>query len=82
MLILYYYESFIEENQHVQVSIYEDAYKFFSTSDSLKILKPLKTPGTHFIGSNIKSRGTDILEKEIIKFLSTSLNIDISFLLL
>ncbi|QYA26247.1 alpha/beta hydrolase [Gramella sp. MT6] len=69
VLTLYYHKNFIEEDQHVEVSIYEDAHKLFSTPDSLKSLVPLKTPGTHFIGSDIKSKDTRIVEKEILEFL-------------
>ena len=69
VLTLYYHKNFIEEDQHVEVSVYEDAHKLFSTPDSLKSLIPLKTPGTHFIGSDIKSKDTQIVEKEILDFL-------------
>ncbi len=69
VLTLYYHKNFIEEDQHVEVSVYEDAHKLFSTPDSLKSLIPLKTPGTHFIGSEIKSKDTQIVEKEILDFL-------------
>lgn len=69
VLTLYYHKNFMEEDEHVEVDIYEDVYKLFSTPDSLKKLVPLKTPGTHFIGSDIKSSDTEIVEKEIIEFL-------------
>lgn len=72
---LYYHENFLEEDQHVEVSTYEEAHKLFSTPDSLKQLKALKTPKTHFIGSDIKSQDTEIVEKEIMKFLSETLKI-------
>ena len=69
VLTLYYHKNFLEEDQHVEVSVYEDAYKLLATPDSLKVLKALKTPGTHFIGSAIKSKDTEVVEKEIINFL-------------
>ncbi|GAA4326845.1 hypothetical protein GCM10023164_29060 [Christiangramia aestuarii] len=69
VLTLYYHKNFIEEDQHVEVSVYEDAYKLFSTPDSLKVLKALETPGTHFIGSEIKSKDIEVVEKEIMEFL-------------
>ncbi|WP_026935316.1 alpha/beta hydrolase [Christiangramia echinicola] len=71
VLTLYYHKNFIEEDQHVEISIYEDAYKLISTPDSLKVLKALENPGTHFIGSDIKSRDIESVEEEIIKFLKT-----------
>ena len=71
VLTLYYHKNFIEEDQHVEISTYEDAYKLISTPDSLKVLKALETPGTHFIGSDIKSKDIVSVEEEIIKFLKT-----------
>lgn len=71
VLTLYYHKNFLEEDQHVEVGIYEDVYKLFSTPDSLKKLQALKTPGTHFIGSDIKSKDTKIVEKEIVDFLKS-----------
>jgi len=78
VLTLYYHKNFIEEDQHVEVSVYEDAYKLFSTPDSLKALKPLRTPGTHFIGSKIKSMDTEIVEKEILAFLRNRMKINLN----
>ena len=75
VLTLYYHKNFLEEDQHVEVSVYNDAQKLFKTPDSLVQLTPLKTPGTHFIGSDIKSRDTEIVEKEIVDFLTNKLNI-------
>lgn len=72
---LYYHENFLQEDQHVEVSTYEAAHKLFSTPDSLKQLKALKTPKTHFIGSDIKSQDTEIVEKEVLKFFSEKLKI-------
>lgn len=73
---LYYHKNFLKEDQHVEVSIYEEVHKLFSTPDSLKQLIALKTPGTHFIGSDIKSNDTEIVEKKIMKFFSDDLKID------
>lgn len=42
VLTLYYHKNFIEEDQHVEVSVYEAAHTLFSTPDSLKVLKPLE----------------------------------------
>lgn len=76
VLTLYYHKNFIEEDQHVEVSVYEDAHRLLGTPDSLVTLKPLKTPGTHFIGSDIKSKDTKIVEEEIMKFLNQKLGIE------
>ncbi|WP_300436417.1 alpha/beta fold hydrolase [Christiangramia sp.] len=69
VLTLYYHKNFMEEDEHVEVDIYKEVYKLFSTPDSQKVLKSLETPETHFIGSGIKSQDTNIVEKEIVDFL-------------
>jgi hypothetical protein len=69
VLTLYYHKNFMEEDEHVEVSVYEEAYKLFSTPDSLKVLKALETPETHFIGSEIKSKDIESVEEEIMNFL-------------
>ncbi|MCM4158029.1 hypothetical protein [Gramella sp. AN32] len=77
VLTLFYRKNFMEKDGHVEVSVYEDAYAFFSTPDSLKVLKPLPNPGTHFIGSDIKSRDVESVEREIVRFLKDQLKINI-----
>ena len=78
VLTLYYRKNFMEKDEHVEVSVYIDAHKLFTTPDSLKILKPLPNPGTHFIGSAIKSKDIESVEAEIVKFLKDQLKIKIS----
>lgn len=75
VLTLYYYDNFMEKDQHVEINRYPDIHKLFSTPDSLNQLTPLKTPKTHFIGSDIKSKDTEVVTKEILKFLKHRLNI-------
>ncbi|APG61355.1 alpha/beta hydrolase [Christiangramia salexigens] len=77
VLTLYYHENFLEEDQHVEVSVYPEIYKKLGTPDSLKVLRSLKTPGTHFIGSDIKSKDTQIVEEEIVSFLKKTLKINL-----
>lgn len=77
VLTLYYQENFLEEDQHVEVSVYEDAHALFRTPKELNRLKALDTPGTHFIGSDIKSRDIESVEKEILEFLGTNMEIGI-----
>ncbi|TRO63275.1 alpha/beta hydrolase [Christiangramia sabulilitoris] len=69
VLTLYYHKNFMEEDEHVEIDVYEEAYKLISTPDSLKSLVALKNPGTHFIGSDIKSKDIRSVEKEILDFL-------------
>ncbi len=64
MLTLYYHKNMMEGDEHVEGGVYSEAYKQFSTPDSLKKLLELKTPGTHFIGSEIKSKATEVVKKK------------------
>lgn len=78
VITLYYHKNFIEEDSHVEVDDYPEVHNAFSTPASLKKLVPLDTPGTHFIGSDIKSENTDLVEKEILDFLRNTLEININ----
>ena len=75
VLTLYYYENFIEEDEHVEVEVYPGVHQLLSTPDSLKKLVRLETPKTHFLGSYIKSKDTEIVLKEIVEFLKEDLDI-------
>ena len=77
VLTLYYYENFLEEDDHVEVEVYPEVHEFFATPDSLKKLVRLVEPKTHFIGSDIKSENTTVVTKEILEFLRENMNIDI-----
>ncbi|MFD1096163.1 alpha/beta hydrolase [Salegentibacter chungangensis] len=78
VLTLYYKQNFIQKDEHVEVSFYPEVHKQFATPDSLVELTALETPGTHFIGSNIKSKDTEVVEKEILEYLKNKLKIDLS----
>ncbi len=77
VLTLYFHENTINEDEHVEVSVYPEIHEKFTTPDSLIVLKSLDTPGTHFIGSDIKSKDTEVVEREIVKFLKEQLGIRI-----
>lgn len=77
VITLYYFKNFLKEDTHVEVDDYPEVHKAFSTPPSLKKLVPLDTPGTHFIGSDIKSDNTDVVEKEIMEFLRNTLKIEV-----
>ncbi|MFZ0488898.1 MAG: alpha/beta fold hydrolase [Salegentibacter sp.] len=78
VLTLYYHKNFWKEDEHVEISVYPEMYRKLSTPDSLKKLIPLDSPGTHFIGSDIKSKDTEVVEAEIVEFLRNTLSIEIS----
>lgn len=75
VLTLYYHRNFIEEDEHVDVEIYPEMHAAFSTPDSLEKLKALEAPETHFIGSEIYSKNTEVVVEEIMDFLRNVLEI-------
>lgn len=77
VITLYYYENFMEEDEHVEVEVYPAVYKLLSTPDSLKKLVELEQPKTHFIGSAIKSKNTEVVVKEIVQFLRDNLQLNL-----
>lgn len=77
VLTLYYHKNFIQEDEHVEVDIYENIHKLLNTPDSMVVLKPLATPETHFVGSDIKSKDTKIVEEAIEEFLRNKMDINI-----
>ncbi len=62
VLTLFYKKNAFEKDEHVEVSVYPEMYKQLSTPGSKKKLVALKTPETHFVGSEIKSKDTEIVE--------------------
>lgn len=69
VLTMYYHENFIEEDEHVEVSIYDRVYEQFSTPDSWLELKPLDKPGTHFVGSDLKSKDYRTAQNIAVEFI-------------
>lgn len=78
VLTLYYYENFLEEDQHVEVEVYPAVHDLFATPDSLKKLVRLVEPKTHFLGSDIKSENTTVVVKEIVLFLKETLHLNLN----
>ena len=77
VLTLFYYESFMEEDDHVEVEVYPEVHHVLSTPDSLKKLVRLVEPRSHFLGSEIKSENTEVVVKEIVEFLREILDVDL-----
>lgn len=75
VLTLFYYENSLEEDEHVEVEVYPGVHELFATPDAKKKLVRLETPKTHFLGSELKSKDTEIVLKEILDFLQNDLNI-------
>jgi len=78
VLTLFYKRNAFEKDEHVEVNVYPEVYEQLATPRAKKKLVALKTPETHFVGSEIKSKDTKIVEKEIVKFLTENLNIDLN----
>ena len=77
VLTLFYYENFLKEDDHVEVEVYPEVHKTFSTPPSKKKLVKLESPKTHFLGSEIKSKDTEVVLRSILNFLQDDLNIEI-----
>lgn len=75
VLTMFYYENFIEEDEHVEVEEIPEVHALFSTPEELKKMVQLEKPQNHFMGSAIKSQNTEVVVKEIIEFLRTTLHI-------
>lgn len=55
VLTVYYHKNIIEEDQRVEIDLYPSVHEQFATPTAQKHLAAFPTPGTHFIGSDIKS---------------------------
>ena len=75
VLTLYYHDNILKEDEHVEVDDFKSMHKALGTRDSLKKLVALAEPETHFIGSGIKSKNTQVVEREILDFLTRVLKI-------
>ncbi len=73
VLTLYYHKNFLEEDEHVELSIYPEVHQQF-TSPDVKLVA-LDKPGTHFIGSEIKSKDWKTAQQEILKFCQQTLGV-------
>lgn len=78
VLTLYYYENFLQEDDHVEVEIYPEVHSLLSTPEKFKKLIPLATPKNHYLGSEIKSVDTENVLDEIKKFLKEVLHISLN----
>lgn len=56
VLTLYYYENYLEKDWRVDVDMFPVVHRHLGTSDNRHRLVALEEPGTHFIGSSIKSQ--------------------------
>ena len=69
VITLYYYENIFQKDGHVDIYVYPEVHKQFSTPDSLKPLIELTTPKTHFLGSDLMSKDIASVSREILDFL-------------
>ena len=75
VLTLFYYENFIEEDEHVEVEEIPELHATLSTPEELEKLVRLEEPESHFLGSAIKSENTKVVVKEIVEYLTQTLHI-------
>ena len=56
VLTLYYHKDWLNEDERVEVDVYDEMHAQFRTPTSANQLVPLTTPETHFLGSEIMSK--------------------------
>lgn len=65
---LYYHKNMLEEDERVEVNEIPRVHKQLATPEALQDTVELNTPGTHFIGSDNKSKDYRSAEAAIIRF--------------
>jgi hypothetical protein len=75
VLLLYYYKDRIHQDSVVKVSAMLDMFDELGTSADRKRKVALPNTGDHVIGSPIKSRDVESVQKEIEKFLINVLSV-------
>ncbi|PHN05172.1 alpha/beta hydrolase [Flavilitoribacter nigricans] len=65
---LYYHKNMFEEDERVEVNKIPRVHKQLATPAAMEETVALDTPGTHFIGSDIKSKDYRAAQREIIRF--------------
>ena len=68
VLTLYYYRDAFHQDEHVEIDRYPEIHRLFATPPHQVRLDSLATPGTHFIGSDIKSKDWMAPQRSIISF--------------
>jgi pimeloyl-ACP methyl ester carboxylesterase len=67
-LTVYYHKNEFAEDEHVELDAYPGAHAAFATPAEKKRLVALPTPGTHFVGSAIKSEDWLAAQRAIVEF--------------
>ena len=66
VLTLYYYEDAQNEDERVEVDVYDEMYAAFATPPSQLRLQALASPKTHFLGSDIMSKDWRGVVREVL----------------
>ncbi len=75
VLTLYYYKNAFEEDERVEVDAYAPMHEAFATPAARKTLQNLETPGTHWMGSDIKSKDVAATQEAIVTWLRATLEL-------
>lgn len=76
-LTLCYHVDYFTEDERVEIDAMRKAHAKFNTPRALKKLVCLAEPGTHFIGSALKSDNYQVVQEEIIQFCQQKLNMQL-----
>ena len=77
VLTLFYYDNFMKEDEHIEVDDLPKMHAALGTPKNKKKLVALEEPKTHFLGSEIKSKNTLVVEMEIVEFLRKEMGISL-----
>ncbi|WP_420459630.1 alpha/beta hydrolase [Neolewinella sp.] len=68
VLTLFYYRDAFDQDEHVEIDRYPEIHRLLATPQDQVRLDSLPTPGTHFVGSDIKSKDWMAAQRSIIAF--------------
>ena len=68
VLTLFYYRDEFNQDEHVEIDRYPEIHQQFATPAEQVRLDSLPTPGTHFVGSDIKSKDWLSAQRSIVNF--------------
>ena len=70
---LFYYKDAFNQDEHVEIDRYPEVHQLLATPPAQVRLESLPTPGTHFIGSDIKSKDWRAAQRAIVAFCGQTL---------
>lgn len=79
VLMLYYFKDEAHQDPVVKVSAMKNMFNLLGTADSIKRAVAISTAENHVLGSYIKSKDLETVEKESVKFLQEVMHLSVKF---